>query len=74
MFGEPSAAMMTALQDFVFRHEIFIEAREFDDGFVSVILLKLLGDSRYKELLRIVRGHSRTARPRASKRRRRTDQ
>ena len=25
---------MTALQDFVFRHEIFVEAREFDDGFI----------------------------------------
>lgn len=27
---------MIALQDFVFRHEIFIEAREFDDGFIFV--------------------------------------
>jgi len=34
MFQEPSAAMMLALRDFVFRHEIFVEAREFDDGFV----------------------------------------
>ena len=25
---------MTALRDFVFRHEIFVEAGEFDDGFV----------------------------------------
>ena len=25
---------MTALRNFVFRHEIFVEAREFDDGFV----------------------------------------
>ena len=33
MFQKPSAAMMTALQDFVLRHEIFVEVREFDDGF-----------------------------------------
>src|SRR5258707_1659065 len=32
MFERPSAAMMVALQDFVFRHKIFVEAREFDDG------------------------------------------
>jgi hypothetical protein len=25
---------MLALRDFVFRHEIFVEAREFDDGFI----------------------------------------
>jgi hypothetical protein len=34
MFTKPSAELMTALRDFVFRHEIFVEAREFDDGFV----------------------------------------
>ncbi|HXD73923.1 MAG TPA: hypothetical protein VN628_09310 [Vicinamibacterales bacterium] len=34
MFQKPSAAMMLALRDFVFRHEVFIEAREFDDGFI----------------------------------------
>jgi hypothetical protein len=34
MFEKPSAAMMSALRQFVFRHEIFVEAREFDDGFV----------------------------------------
>jgi hypothetical protein len=34
MFQKPSAELMTALRDFVFRHEIFVEAREFDDGFV----------------------------------------
>jgi hypothetical protein len=34
MFEKPSAAMMSALRDFVFRHDIFVEAREFDDGFV----------------------------------------
>ena len=34
MFQKPSAAMMTALQDFVFRHKIFVEASEFDDGFI----------------------------------------
>lgn len=28
--------MMRALRDFVFRHEIFVEAREFDDGFIFV--------------------------------------
>jgi len=33
-FEKPSAAMMSALRQFVFRHEIFVEAREFDDGFV----------------------------------------
>ena len=27
---------MIALQDFVFRHEIFVEAREFDDGVIFV--------------------------------------
>ena len=34
MFEKPSTELMTALRDFVFRHEIFVEAREFDDGFV----------------------------------------
>jgi hypothetical protein len=34
MFEKPSAAMMIALRDFVFHHEIFVEAREFDDGFI----------------------------------------
>ncbi len=34
MFQKPSTAMMLALRDFVFRHEIFVEAREFDDDFV----------------------------------------
>ena len=33
-FRKPSAAIMAALRDFVFRHEIFVEAREFDDGFL----------------------------------------
>lgn len=165
MFEKPSAAMMTALRDFVFRHEIFVEAREFDDGFIftrqprprskrvgprrhfevflrrdnrrvrffsltcgteeqersqvridfperallrpaeaaieyeacgrdakryaarfpgdaeaeralfgyvrseSRLLLQLLGDSIYKELLRLVRRHSRTTRPRVADRR-----
>ena len=27
---------MTALRDFVFRHDIFVEAREFDDGLIFV--------------------------------------
>jgi hypothetical protein len=30
----PSAVLMVALRDFVFRHEIFVEAREFDDGLI----------------------------------------
>lgn len=34
MVKKPSAAMMAALRDFVFRHDIFVEAREFDDGFI----------------------------------------
>ena len=34
MFEKPSKALMIALRDFVFRHEIFVEAGEFDDGFV----------------------------------------
>src|SRR4029077_16487498 len=34
MFEKPPAAMMNALREFVFRHEIFVEAREFDDGFI----------------------------------------
>ncbi len=34
MFQKPSVAKVTALRDFVFRHEIFVEAREFDDGFI----------------------------------------
>jgi len=29
VFEKPSAAMMLALRDFVVRHEIFVEAREF---------------------------------------------
>ena len=36
MFEKPSKALMIALQDFVSRHEIFVEAGEFDDGFVFV--------------------------------------
>jgi hypothetical protein len=34
VFQKPSAAMMGALRDFGFRHEVFIEAREFDDGLI----------------------------------------
>jgi len=34
MFQKPSAAVTIALRHFVFRHEIFVEAREFDDGFI----------------------------------------
>lgn len=36
MFEKPSKTMMVALRDFVFRNEIFVEAREFDDGFIFV--------------------------------------
>ena len=36
MFEKPSEALMTALRNFVFRHEIFVEAGEFDDGWVFV--------------------------------------
>ena len=36
MFEKPSETLMTALRNFVFRHEIFVEAGEFDDGFVYV--------------------------------------
>jgi hypothetical protein len=34
MPAKPSKKLMIALRDFVFRHEIFVEAREFDDGFL----------------------------------------
>ena len=36
MFEKPSKALMIALRDFVFHHEIFVEAGEFDDGLVFV--------------------------------------
>jgi hypothetical protein len=36
MFEQPSKALMVALRAFVFRHEIFVEAREFEDGFIFV--------------------------------------
>jgi len=36
VFENPSKALMIAVRDFVFRHEIFVEAREFDDGFIFV--------------------------------------
>ncbi len=32
MFEKPTKALMSDLQRFVFRHKIFVEAREFDDG------------------------------------------
>src|SRR5919106_2444659 len=55
MFRRPSAAMMTALQDFVFRHEIFVEAREFDDAFIFTRQLrrrlKRFGPRRHFEVL-----------------------
>ena len=34
MIEKPSKALMIALRNFVFRREIFVEAGEFDDGFV----------------------------------------
>jgi hypothetical protein len=36
MSQRPTKALMTALQRFVFRHKIFVEAREFDDGLIFV--------------------------------------
>lgn len=36
MFQKPSKALMIALRDFVFRHDIFVEGREIDDGFIFV--------------------------------------
>lgn len=36
MFKKPPKALITALQRFVFRHKIFVEAREFDDGLIFV--------------------------------------
>jgi hypothetical protein len=36
VFENPSQALMIAVRDFVFRHEIFVEARELDDGFIFV--------------------------------------
>jgi hypothetical protein len=34
MYQKPTKALMADLQRFVFRHEIFVEAKEFDDGFL----------------------------------------
>ena len=36
MVAQPTKALMIALQRFVFRHRIFVEAREFDDGVIFV--------------------------------------
>lgn len=36
MFEKPSKALMIALRDFVFRHDIFVEGREIDDGLIFV--------------------------------------
>jgi hypothetical protein len=36
MFEKPTKALMSYLQRFVFRHKIFVEAREFDDGLLFV--------------------------------------
>ena len=36
MFPKPTKALMIALQRFVFRRRIFVEAREFDDGRIFV--------------------------------------
>ena len=36
MVAKPTKALMIALQRFVFRHRIFVEAREFDDGVIFV--------------------------------------
>jgi len=36
MLETPPKALMTALRGFVFRHKVFVEAREFDDGVIFV--------------------------------------
>lgn len=36
MVAKPTKALMTALRRFVFRHQIFVEGREFDDGLIFV--------------------------------------
>ncbi len=36
MFEKPTKVLMSELQRFVFRHKIFVEAREFDDGLFFV--------------------------------------
>ena len=36
MFEKPTKVLMGDLQRFVFRHKIFVEAREFDDGLIFV--------------------------------------
>jgi hypothetical protein len=36
MFEKPTKALMSDLQRFVFRHKIFVEVREFDDGLLFV--------------------------------------
>lgn len=36
MVAKPTKALMAALRRFVFRHQIFVEAREFDDGLIFV--------------------------------------
>ncbi|MBI3085125.1 MAG: hypothetical protein HYY88_05270 [candidate division NC10 bacterium] len=36
MFEKPTKVLMSDLQRFVFRHKIFVEAREFDDGLIFV--------------------------------------
>ncbi|MEQ1911452.1 MAG: hypothetical protein ABMA15_21720 [Vicinamibacterales bacterium] len=36
MFEKPSKPLLIALRDFVCRHEVFVEAREFDNGFIFV--------------------------------------
>lgn len=36
MFEKPTKVLMSELQRFVFRHKIFVEAREFDDGLIFV--------------------------------------
>ena len=54
VFEKSSAAMLNALRQLVFRHEIFVEAREFDDDFIFTRKLrrrsKRLGPRRHFEL------------------------
>lgn len=54
MLKKPSPALMAALRDFAFRHDIFVEAREFDDGFLFTRLprrgSKRVGQRRHFEV------------------------
>jgi hypothetical protein len=57
---EPSVALMRALRDFVFRREIFVEARECDDDFIFTRLprrgSRRAGPRRHFEVFRRRKG------------------